>query len=138
MINFKIGDSVRVVAGAKYVNDIEVPEGIRKLKLFIRAVKINGVYTVARAKTGPVLGDINEMYLISGEENIAAIEPYDAFVPEHDFPLYHSPSKNSGVIKRVKRGFFTIVDERNGFGKVKVGAGWLDLSKVKVFGNERD
>jgi hypothetical protein len=24
----------------------------------------------------------------------------------------------------------TIVDEKNGFGKIKIGAGWIDLSRV--------
>ena len=129
---FKIGDNVRIITGAIYENNhVEVPKEILDLKLFIRAVK-DGVYTVARAKTGPVLGDITEINLISASENTANINTYVVHIPNHEFPLYHSPSKNSGVIRRVKRGLYTIVDEKNGFGKIKVGTGWVELSKVRV------
>jgi hypothetical protein len=129
---FKVGDNVRIIAGAVYENNNqEVPKEILNLKVFIRTVK-DGKYTVARAKTGPVLGDIAEVNLQSADTNISNINTYVIYIPEHNFPLYHSPSKNSGVIRRTKRGLYTIVDEKNGFGKIKVGTGWVELSKVKV------
>jgi hypothetical protein len=127
---FKVGDSVKIIAGTIYENNhVEVPKEILNLKLFVRTVK-NGVYTVARAKTGPILGDIAEANLVSAFKNIAAIDAYMIYIPNHDFPLYHSPSKNSGVIRRVKRGLYKIIDEKNGFGKIQVGTGWVELEKV--------
>ena len=128
---FKINDTVKLSPGATYTNGKEVPQDILNLKLIIRAVK-NNSYTIARAKTGPVLGDIDALYIIDANTNNANIDTYVVYLPEHEFPLYHSPSKNSGVIRRVKRGLYTIVDEKNGFGKIKIGTGWVELNKVKV------
>lgn len=130
---FKTGDLVRIVAGSVYENtNKEVPKDVLNLKVFVRNVKNGNIYTVARAKTGPVLGDISELNLESASTNTAKINTYVIHIPEHDFPLYHSPSKNSGVIRRVNRGLYTVVDEKNGFGKIKVGAGWVELAKVRV------
>jgi hypothetical protein len=126
---FKIGDKVQIIAGSSYLNGKEVPKEILNLKLYIRSVKDNG-YTVARAQTGAVLGDIAEINLKDAGENIAAIQSYVIQIPSNDFALYHSPSKNSGVIKRVNRGLYTIIDEKNGFGKIKIGKGWVELAKV--------
>ena len=128
---FKVGDTVRIISGSVYENNNQkVPENILKLKLFVRAIKDNK-YTVARAKTGPVLGDIAEINLQLVDEDTAKIDAYVVYIPNHDFPLYHSPSKNSGVIRRIKRSLHTIVDEKNGFGKIKSGAGWVELTKVR-------
>ena len=128
---FKVNDTVKLSPGAIYNNGKEVAQDVLNLKLVVRAVKDN-CYTVARAKTGPVLGDVDALYLIDANTNSANVNTYVVYLPEHDFPLYHSPSKNSGVIRRVKRGLYTIVDEKNGFGKIKIGTGWVELSKVKV------
>ena len=39
------------------------------------------------------------------------------------------PSKNNNIVTRVKRGeVYTIVQEEGGWGKLKSGAGWIDLS----------
>lgn len=39
-----------------------------------------------------------------------------------------SPSSSSGITTQVSKGsVFTIVDEKEGWGKLKSGAGWIDL-----------
>lgn len=131
MNNFKVGDSVYIVAGATYLNNgKEVPETLMNVKVFVRNVKDNAC-TVARAKTGPILGDISIDNLKSAEENEAKINTYVVQIPMSNIPLYNSASKNSGIIRRLSRfELITIVDEKNGFGKIKVGAGWVELAKV--------
>lgn len=131
MNTFKVGNAVQVMAGAIYLNnDKEVPETLLNTKLYVRDVK-GDTCTIARAKTGPVLGDVHYENLIAIDGNVAMIETYVVQVPVANLPVYHSANKNSGIVKRLNRfSMITIIDEKNGFGKIKIGAGWIDLSKV--------
>lgn len=128
---FKIGDTVQLVVGAIYLNNNkEVPNTLLNTKLFVRDIKDNSC-TIARAKTGAVLGDVSFDNLKLVDGNIASIEPYIISVPTQGLPVYYSYNKNSGIVKRLNRfTLVTIVDEKNGFGKVKVGSGWVELEKV--------
>lgn len=127
---FKIGDEIKIIKGALYTNGNVVPEQNLNTKMYVRN-KNNDNYVIGRAMTGPVLGEINIQFLKSIFENDAMIKPYIVQINTNNFPFYHSPSKNSGVVRRVDGGtLFTIVDERGNFGKVKLGAGWIDLTKV--------
>lgn len=128
---FKIGDAVQLITGAVYLNNNkEVPAKNLNTKLYIKEIKTNG-YTISRTRTGSILGDVDASHLRPyTDENEAVIDTYVIQIPTNNFPVYHSPSKNSGVIKRVNRSLLTIVDEKNGFGKIKVGAGWIELDKV--------
>ena len=128
---FKVNDTVQILAGAIYLNnDKEVPESVLNTKLYVREAKANSAI-VARAKTGPVLGEISNENLVIVEGNIANIETFYVQVPTANLPVYYSPNKTSGIVKRLNRfALLTIVDEKNGFGKIKVGSGWVELSKV--------
>lgn len=128
---FKVNDTVQVLAGAIYLNnEKEVPESLLNTKLYVREAKSNSA-VIARAKTGPVLGEVSNENLVIVEGNIANIETYFVQVPTANLPVYYSPNKTSGVVKRLNRfALLTIVDEKNGFGKIKVGSGWVELSKV--------
>ena len=130
--NFKVGDGVQLIAGAIYLNNNkEVPNSLLKTKLFVREVKENAC-TIARAKVGPVLGDVSIENLRSIDGNIAIIDPYLIRIPADNIPLYHSANKNSGIVRRLNRfALLTIIDEKNGFGKIKVGSGWVELDKVE-------
>ena len=129
---FKINDTVQVLPGSIYLNtNKEIPDSILNIKLYVREVKENSC-VIARAKTGAILGEISNENLKVIDGNIAAIEPYLVRIPADNIPLYNSANKNSGIIKRLNRfSLITIVDEKNNFGKIKVGAGWIDLSKVE-------
>ena len=129
---FKINDTVQVLPGSIYLNtNKEIPDSILNIKLYVREVKENSC-VIARAKTGAILGEISNENLKVIDGNIAAIEPYLVRIPADNIPLYNSVNKNSGIIKRLNRfSLITIVDEKNNFGKIKVGAGWIDLSKVE-------
>lgn len=128
---FKIGDTVRVLTGSIYLNnEKEIPESLLNTKLYIREVKPESAI-IARAKTGPILGEVSNENLIAVEGTISNIEAYFVQVPTANLPVYYSPNKTSGIIKRLNRfSLITIVDEKNGFGKIKMGSGWIELSKV--------
>ena len=114
---FKVNDEVKILANASYTNGKMVPDNVINVKLYVRKVADN-IYTVARNMTGPVLGSIDVKYLKSALENEAVIKPF-IIKTITTTPVYQSPSKNSGVIKRFEDGLLLkIVDKRNGFGKV--------------------
>lgn len=131
MAIFKTGDAVQVIPGAVYVNNNkEIPDDVLHIKLYVREVK-NDVCTVARAKRGPLLGDIAIENLKPVEGNIEVIEPYCVQSRNINIPLFNSANKNSGIVRRLDQfELLTIVDEKNGFGKIKIGAGWVELAKV--------
>ena len=128
---FKVNDTVRVLAGAIYLNnDKEVPASILNTKLYIREAKSESA-VIARAKTGPILGEVSNEYLVMIEGNMTTIDPYCVQIPVANLPVYYSANKTSGIVKRLNRfSLITIIDEKNGFGKIKVGSGWVELAKV--------
>ena len=73
---FKIGDEVKIIDGAHYLNNGKiVPENAVNVKIIVRNVTEKG-YIVARAATGPILGEIAESSLKNALENDAVIKPY--------------------------------------------------------------
>ena len=54
--------------------------------------------------------------------------PYRVKVTVKSLNVRKSPTESSDVTAQVRRGYvFTIVDEKEGFGKLKSGAGWINL-----------
>jgi N-acetylmuramoyl-L-alanine amidase len=42
------------------------------------------------------------------------------------------PGQSYAIVTQVREnGVFTIIEERSGYGKLKSGAGWIDLSYTK-------
>ena len=127
-----VGDKVQIAPGAFYLNsNKEVPTNILNLKLYIRNVK-EKYCTVAKSKTGSILGDIaNENLKLILDENDCNIDSYIVSVNK-EIPLYRNPSEKSSILRNIKRfNLITIVDEKDGFGKIKKGAGWLKLADVE-------
>ena len=59
-------------------------------------------------------------------------KPYLAKVTALALFIWNAPDKKHGHGGMVYRNqAFTIIDERNGFGKLKSGAGWLDLNYLR-------
>ena len=58
----------------------------------------------------------------------AAKEPYLVKVSS-TIPILKAPAGTK--VKDCPVGIYTIVEEKNGYGKLKSGAGWIQLSKAK-------
>ena len=131
MENIKIGSEVRLMANTVFLNNSkQATEEQLKLKLYVRDIK-DDKYTVARAKTGPILGIVAKDNLKDANENIPEIDPYVVQILEPNTPLSHSSNKNSGILKSLNSFvLFTIVNVKNGFGKIKNGVGWVELIKT--------
>ena len=126
----KVGDQAQIIPGSTFLNDKKINEDILKLTIYIRNIN-NDICTIARAKKGPVLGDIsiNNLKKIEKNEN-PNFKEYVFQIKENNVPLFNSFSKTSGIITRLKHfDLFIITNEKNGFGKIKNSAGWIELNK---------
>jgi len=54
--------------------------------------------------------------------------PYLVKVTSNSLNIYKGAGVNTAVVGCIKdKGVYTIVEESNGYGKLKSGAGWIEL-----------
>ena len=143
--NFKIGDSVTLVKGAKYASGMLVPEWLMGLELYVREIYKDGNIVISTQKKGAITGAVNPKYLspyVKKTPSKNTIQkPADNFTPyivsvETDvLNVRTGAGTNYKIATQVKKHqLYTIVEEKNGWGKLKSGAGWISLTytqKVK-------
>ena len=62
--------------------------------------------------------------------------PYTYSIDNYSVAIYSSPSYQSSITGYINdRGTYTIVDESNGWGKLKSGAGWINFRDASDTGN---
>ena len=54
--------------------------------------------------------------------------PYIVRVNVEKLNVRAQPNNTSKIVMVLNKGAYTIVEEKNGFGKLKSGAGWIDLA----------
>lgn len=127
----KVGNTVKLHEDAIFVDNRVPNKSLFGLTLYVRAVKENDVYTIARNTTGAVLGDIKEEFLINLSENEIAIDPY-IVLAFNSINIYANADVDSGVIqKSTPFSIYNIIDEKNNMGKIQVGKGWICLDDVQ-------
>ncbi len=62
--------------------------------------------------------------------------PFKISVYKFDVPIKSEPSANSATKTICPKGIYTIVDFKNGYGKLKSGAGWVEIIKVLILNND--
>lgn len=78
-----------------------------------------------------VLADGNKVEKTSNQTIPSIPEgfPYKVKIMAQSLNVRKSPTESSAVTAQVRHGYiFTIVDEKEGWGKLKSGAGWINLS----------
>lgn len=134
---FAVGDVVKLTSDAKYASGQKIPDWLKKSKLYIREIKSNGNYTISTQKTGAITGVVPP----------SAIVPYTVATPATVKPTFIpylikvtastlNVRAGAGTSYKVtttieKNGIYTIIDEKNGWGKLKSGAGWISLKYTK-------
>ena len=136
--DFKVGDKVKIFKNAIWVTGTRVPNWVLLKDLYVRQIYSNGTIAVSTLQVGAITGVIKPEYL----EKIASVAPPSAPTPtsKPDFKNYliivttnvlnvrNGAGKQYKINTTIKKGqVFTIIDERNGWGKLKSGAGWIYL-----------
>lgn len=135
--SYKIGDEVSFINGAVYTNKAKVPTWLYTYKIFVREIRKNGDLVVSTQKTGAVTGVVAPSQVIPySEKGTISLKPtfvpYIVRVDTDVLNVRNGAGTNYKINTQVKRyELYTIVDEKNGWGKLKSGAGWIALQYTK-------
>lgn len=127
---FKVGDAVQLLPDAKYTSGKSIASWVFKSKLYVRKVSGDSI-TISTLKTGAITGTVNKKYLTKyGAKTTFAAYKVQVAVDVLNIRAGAGTSyKIKGTIK--DHGIYTIVEEKNGWGKLKSGAGWIYLAYTK-------
>jgi ribosomal protein L21E len=131
---YEIGDAVVIAKNAVNVAGNDLPDRYKGVKVYIRTIK-NGCYGFSINKTGRTSGFlVKPEYLTPYVENAVIKEEFHSYlmlVKVDELDIKSRPDETSKTLKTIHRdGLFTVVDEHNGWGHLKIG-GWIPLDKVK-------
>ena len=132
---YNIGDAVMLSADALSPLGAEIPKRFKQVKVYIRSIK-NGNYGFSINKTGKTSGFLVSSKYITPyvEEALLAAKgfnPYLVLVKVEHLDIKSKPTSNSKTLKTIHRdGLYTIVDEKDDWGHMKIG-GWIPLDCVR-------
>lgn len=122
---FNVGDEVKLSYGAKYTNGMSVPNWVLDSKLYVRELRGDNI-VFSTLKTGAITGVANKKYFSKAG---ALFVSYNVKVTADALNIRAGAStvyNINGVIR--DHGIYTIVEEKNGFGKLENGQGWISLA----------
>lgn len=139
IIGFQIGDAVQLSEGAKTVNGTDIASKYIGEKLFVQSIKENG-YGIGFSVNGLPLGTIVKDYVMPFSETFTPqIEPYYVAVATENTIIRMEPKSTANIVKTVSNnGFYKIVNEIDGWGKLEKGLGWINLADVQIIKHEKD
>jgi hypothetical protein len=132
------GDAVKLVAGAKYTNGASIPSWLFRYKLYVREVNGDAI-VISTQKTGAITGVVKSKYLTDYDNKPAAtpskdpaFKSYIVRVTADVLNIRKGAGTGYKIVGQIrKHDLYTIIDEKNGWGKLKSGAGWISLKYTK-------
>ena len=135
---FKIGEIAQLIPGATYIDGKSIPAWVINSKIYIRSeMQENNSIAFSISKTGPITGVTNIsnlMKYIPGEniEINSNFENYVIKVTANVLNIRAGAGTNFKVIGQLRKfDLCTIIAEKNNWGKLKNGAGWICLDYVQ-------
>lgn len=135
---FKIGEIAQLIPGATYIDGKSIPAWIINSKIYVRSeMQENNSIAFSISKTGPITGVTNIsnlMKYIPGEniEINSTFENYVIKVTADVLNIRAGAGTNFKVIGQLRKfDLCTIIAEKNNWGKLKNGAGWICLDYVQ-------
>ena len=134
---FPVGSEVMLRPGAKYFNGKNIPAWVFETKLYVREVRETGSVVISTQKKGAITGVVKMDDLIEYSEErkvqeVITFVPYLVKVAVDGLNVRSGPGTGYRINTQVtKNQVYTIVDEKNGWGKLKSGAGWIALQYVR-------
>lgn len=123
--DWKINDEVKLIQGAKYVNNKTPLSWVYNSKLYIREFRENESAVVSTQKIGPITGVVylKDLRPFNGV--------YDVTVTASLLNVRSAASTNGQIINQLKKDTkCTIYEESNGWGHI-VNSGWISLNYTK-------
>ena len=133
-LKLEIGMEVALLNGAVFTNGKSIASWMFGKKLFVR--KINGSdITISTVKTGAVSGIVNKQWLKEWNSELEAAPGFEAYVVAVTGDVVNvraGAGTNYKINTQVKQNqLYTIIDEKDGWGKMKNGSGWISLDYVR-------
>ena len=136
-LELKEGMEVGLVNGAVFTNGKSVASWLFNKKLYVRAVKGDNI-TISTVKSGAVSGIVDKKWLKIWDEALVAapgFESYIVMITADVLNVRAGAGTNYKVNSQVKKHqLYTVIDEKDGWGRLKNGSGWISLEytqKVK-------
>lgn len=131
--SFKVGDQVKLVAGAKYYNGQMIPDFVFDSKLYVRELQDNGNVVISTLKTGAITGVVNKKYLTKiTSSSSSAFASYKVQVTVSALNIRAGAGTNYQIAGCIRdKGVYTIVGQSGNWGKLKSGKGWICLDYTK-------
>lgn len=125
-ITFNKGDAIIITEGAKFASGGDVQKEYLNTKLYIKEIRKNNRYAIAPALDQPIIGTIDIAYLVKYVEEASPTFLVNTIAKTVE--VHKLPNETSFVTGTL--GFneiYTIVKEKNGYGRLKNGLGWINL-----------
>jgi uncharacterized protein YgiM (DUF1202 family) len=135
--NFNKGDAVKLIAGATYTSGVTIPSWVFRSKLYVREIRKNGDIVISTLKTGAVTGVVASKYLApyateTPAPQVPTFTPYLVRITADVLNVRAGAGTGYKINTQVKKNeIYTIVAEKNNWGKLKSGAGWISLQYTK-------
>ena len=131
----KIGDEVSLILGATYTSGKQIPAWVFGRKLYLREWRDNGKSAIiSTVKSGAITGVVATKDLVPyGDEQVAEdFTPYLVRINTDVLNVRSGAGTSYRVNTQVRQNqIYTIVGEKDGWGKLKSGAGWISLKYTK-------
>jgi hypothetical protein len=134
----KLKDAVYLKPDATYASGAPIPKWLFGTKLYVREIRSNNTIVVSTVQSGPITGVVKIFAVDKCEdESVVAtpsqtIKPYLVKVIADVLNVRSGPSTSYRTTTQVKKNqIYTIIGEKNGWGKLKSGAGWISLDYTK-------
>lgn len=135
---FKIGEIAQLIPGATYIDGKSIPTWVINSKIYIRSeMQENNSIAFSISKTGPITGvtNISNLMKYVPGKNIeinSNFENYVIKVTADVLNIRAGAGTNFKVIGQLRKfDLCTIIAEKNNWGKLKNGAGWICLDYVQ-------
>lgn len=125
---FKVGDLVTIKSGAKYYSGKEIPAWVFTKAWYISSVKVDRI-VLGKSEDGKAnLVSAFQPEDLQLKETVPTFQPYVIRVVANALNVRKGPSTDFSVTTIIHKGeVYTIVEEKDGWGKLKSGAGWIML-----------
>jgi hypothetical protein len=131
--NIKVGDKVKLIPGATYVSGQEIPNWVFNTKLYAREIRSDGSCVISTLASGAVTGVVKLSNLTPYETTVVSkFIPYIVQITTDVLNVRAGAGTSYAINTKVKKNeCYTIVGEKDGWGKLKSGAGWISLDYTK-------
>lgn len=124
----EINDLIKINSNATYYSGKPVPSWVKNKNWFVRSIK-NDRAVLGESENHD--SDLNSAFNIIDLQKInktPVFQPYKVKITAYVLNVRKGPSTTFSITTTVRRGdVYTIVEEKGNWGKLKSGAGWINL-----------